>query len=152
MKRAAFSLGQKVLKGGWVLFFLSSRSTSFKDNLVSFTRCVYESSEIQSLWESAAARGRTALSRWKPAKEKHRPRVQGWVFRGPWSQLRGTAHWNWATRFFPLGTACQKELAFTHRQCLMLPKLQPCLTYLILQDLKLDVSNWQADFISAQEK
>lgn len=49
MKRIDFSLDQKVLKADWVLFFLSSRSTSLKDNLVSFTRCVYESSEIQSL-------------------------------------------------------------------------------------------------------
>lgn len=83
MKRLDFSLNQKVLKGGWVLFFLSSRSTGLKDNLVSFTRCVYESHEMQSFWETAVGRGHTTPAWWKMAEEKHCPWVYRPVFRDP---------------------------------------------------------------------
>lgn len=90
-KRLALSLNQKALKGGWVLFFLSSRSKSLKDNLVSFTRCVYERCEMQSLWETVAARGHTTLAGWKTAGEKHCPQVCGPGFRDPCTQFHYVA-------------------------------------------------------------
>lgn len=146
-KRLDLSLNQKALKGGWVLFFLSSRSKSLKDNLVSFTRCVYERCEMQSLWETVAARGHTTLARWKTAGEKHCPRVCGPGFGDPCTQFHSMA---------PLTETGQHYFFFRNHtprrswHSAVIPSVshtsaKPHLLNSARQ-LKLDMSNWEADF------